>query len=105
MSEWQPIETAPDDGTPVDLWVTSCADGSDAGDVDFYTNGLAKFNPKTRRREGRVTSMVWKKRGYNSAGWHSVGGSTGFAMHIEATHWRHLPDPPKQKAPTNHTGK
>ncbi len=89
MSEWQPIETAPKDGTPVDLWVSSEA----AELVSFYCNGLDRFNRKSRKREGRVTAMCWEHRGPNK-GWYSVGGLPGFAMTCEPTHWMPLPPAP-----------
>ena len=92
--EWQPIETAPKDGTPVDLWVVSQPDGCDADSISFYCNGLDFFNRKTRRREGRVTDMRYEKRGPNE-GWYKVGGLPGgMAMVIEPTHFMYRPEAP-----------
>lgn len=89
-SRWRPIAEAPKDGTPVDLWVSG---DDDADSIDFYTNRLSRYNPKTRKREGRVTDMVWETRGPNK-GWYFVGGLPGMAMTVAATHYRLRPAPP-----------
>ena len=95
MSEWQLIKTAPTDGTPVDLWIVSCAGGHDADSVDFYTDGLAKYNNKTRRREGRACNKRYEKRA-GGEGWYTVGGLSTMALTVEATHWMPLPAPPEK---------
>lgn len=38
MSEWQPIETAPNDGTRVDLWMPGLNGGSRAIDCHWVAN-------------------------------------------------------------------
>lgn len=76
MSEWQPIETAPKDGTPVDLW---CCPPSHA----LSTGG------------GR-TPDCWFS---NGTWWEWCEVDAGDdqcrrAVH-NATHWMPLPEPPK----------
>lgn len=68
--EWQPIETAPKDGTEIDLWT---ADGS----------------------WGRIPDCKWRGKGEDACwytrgdrGWDPVGG---FVL----THWMPLPAPPE----------
>ena len=80
--EWHPIETAPRDGTPIDLWVQP-------------------YNGRCHRR----VDMWWLK----SQKWH---GWRGGACHIglnglpvgdyipsnhKVTHWMPLPAPPEAK--------
>ena len=68
--DWQPIETAPKDGTMVDLWVTA-------------------FHGKNCR----LTDMWWSE----STGWRG-GRRSEFneAMAKRATYWMPLPPPPKE---------
>jgi hypothetical protein len=69
MSDWQPIETAPKDGTFVMLWV--------GGD---YPAHCARFE-------------IWKD---GSAGWvaSNHGGVWTCVQFGTATHWMPLPAPP-----------
>jgi hypothetical protein len=80
MAEWQPIETAPKDGTPVDLWL-----------VTKFSDHLKE---PTRCR--RITDAAWDDQ------WLWFNGI--FTAHVEgvrdgdwkavATHWMPLPSPP-----------
>lgn len=84
---WQPIETAPKDGTVIDLWVR-------------FPDGTGK----------RVPDGFWDENGYDfgpnrcdgKPGWAAANmgydGCDGYADEPEdgqfATHWMPLPDPP-----------
>ncbi|WP_426956801.1 hypothetical protein [Muricoccus radiodurans] len=85
MSGWHPIETAPRDGTRVDLWIR------------------ASYAPHDRPPQGyRVTDAQWSP----TSGWVQVidagsdaGGTRpleydGPGAFIDATHWRPIPDGP-----------
>jgi len=73
---WQPIETAPKDGTIVDLWI------DDDGKGERYPN------------------MLYLEGGPNEANdWHDADGVfclSDIMLRIEqVTHWMPLPSPPK----------
>ena len=85
MADWQPIETAPKDGTLIDLWHTEGgAFGSRIADA-YWAEG--------RFRDG----------GYNrwEAGWaaplHGMCCEDGL-VHGKVTHWRALPEAPAGEA-------
>ena len=65
---WQPIETAPTDGTPVDIWVPSCWGGERA--------------PGMRRTELSATNVFFEP----------VAAGQSYVR--DATHWRPIPDEP-----------
>lgn len=73
--EWQPIETAPKDGSVFDVWLGN----SDQSERDFYcTDG-----------------------GFRSPGWHWLNGKfrpflngLSIACFALPTHWMPLPDAP-----------
>jgi len=73
--EWRPIETAPKDGTVVDVWL------GDADEIEraFYCTG------GTRRSPG-----WWWYQGK----WRPNGGLTVFLTLVQPTHWQPLPAPP-----------
>lgn len=75
MSEWQPIETAPKDGTHVDLWACS---GGDPRFGDRYTDA-AFIRGKWRYSSG-------------ADGWLEVS--------YMPTHWMPLPNPPATEKET-----
>ncbi len=79
MSEWAAIETAPKDGTIVDLWMQSIfvdADGVEQVAVEM-----------------RIPDAMWFDGGWcNMDGnWHDY--LEGFT-NMRFTHWRFLPPPP-----------
>jgi hypothetical protein len=77
MSEWQPIETAPKDGTFVDLW--------------FPENGSHIVSR-------RIASCRWKEDLPGGPAWFAQSGGGGWNMGRKATHWMPLPSPPSPKS-------
>lgn len=75
MSEWQPIETAPKDGTPVDLWIQI-----------YETRGYRATGCEYRDSE-------WQHYSLPEFG-HSIELCHVDWQHL-ATHWMPMPEPPK----------
>ena len=71
---WQPIETAPKDGTVIDIWTTT--------EWDHIPQ--------------RFTSCWWWKPGHESAQWRGIPHDP---MNWVPTHWMPLPEPPQEKTP------
>lgn len=69
MSEWQPIETAPTDGTPI----------------------LAHFGGYSFPVRWIVSPCHARLYGWHVMPWEPVS----FVMVVEPSHWMPLPDPPK----------
>ena len=79
MSEWQPIETAPKDGTLIMGW------GVWAGEVNGPDDKLCQL------------VISWKFDGrtdYAGFNW-QVEGTDGYAAWMKPTHWKPLSKPPK----------
>ena len=75
--EWQPIETAPKDGTIIDVWLGDC----DEGDRQFYCTG------NTRRSPG-----WW----WSGGKFRPLGGLHPLVpVFVEPTHWMPLPKAPQ----------
>lgn len=83
MSEWQPIETAPKDGTAIDVW----AGGKRCPDV-YWSHSV---NADT----GEPISSPYDCWAYKGQ-YVGIGGvyPKGLGIH-EPTHWMPLPEPPK----------
>lgn len=104
MSEWQPIESAPRDGTRVDLWMVN-NDGVARRVADAYweENGYTQTWIDGNWRD--VRSPCWYAPGFDYDG---ADGSCEtrrvFCDHPrqmkvifdEPTHWLALPEPPKE---------
>ena len=87
MGEWQPIETAPKDGTEIDIWAVQYSVGagklitgdghriSNAWWGEPYYGDERKWEKQLVRRDGAWTEPV---------------EYTGFSV----THWMPLPEPP-----------
>ncbi len=69
--EWQPIESAPRDGTEFQGWV--------------YKYG---WEPKCRFDPITESFQIWGRVDYDQDGW-------DFYPHMAITHWMPLPAPPK----------
>lgn len=71
---WQPIETAPKDGTRVLLWIVHC-------NAKYATSPF---------EEGWIGACIgsWSE--------HNGGGFTWYGIYGTPTHWRPLPAPPKE---------
>ena len=77
MNEWQPIESAPKDGTIIlATWVSS---------LKFYSSKLSN-----------CVLVSWWEDGNQWV--------DGEMFDYDVTHWMPLPDPPKQKAPAPTSG-
>ena len=77
MNTWQPIETAPKDGTEIDLWVV------------FDKDSLRGY---------RQPSVKWQERGCSTTdGWRSYGWDWVARDEIQGypVRWMPVPEPPR----------
>lgn len=80
MSKWQPIETAPKNGTLVDLWIINHLG---AGQRLLHCRWEQDYED-----EGRWEQLYSETRGCFF---------TAFDERARATHWMPLPDPPENE--------
>ncbi|WP_019573403.1 hypothetical protein [Curvibacter lanceolatus] len=79
---WQPIETAPKDGTSIIGWHAKY--GARETKMNFYGEGS----------QGYADHMAGK--GPLECGWDWSEPKNGWGFSWEPTHWRPLPPPPKE---------
>jgi hypothetical protein len=72
---WQPIETAPKDGSEFQAWAGSYDGG--------WWEPKARINPESERVE------LWQRVDYDQDGWEAENGDDW-----NVTHWMPLPTPP-----------
>lgn len=77
MSDWQQIETAPRDGTVIDVWLGDC----DESDRQFYCDADTRRSP----------AWGWKNGKFRPCS-EFPGTMTVF---VQPTHWMPLPQPPE----------
>ena len=75
MTGWQPIETAPKDGTIIDVWLGD----ADAGERSFYC------------APGSCRSANWH---WLEGKWRPFAGASVLVTFVQPTHWQPLPAPP-----------
>lgn len=107
MSEWQPIDTAPRDGTVIDLWMVDEDGGAYRVADAYYVTGLSdeEFRYTT---SGELTSKRTTRDGWYAPNY-GYGGDAGFCDEprwfnchpmqnkwagCSPTHWLPLPPPP-----------
>lgn len=76
---WEPIETAPKDGTIIDVWLGD----ADASDVEFYCGRDTRRSASWRWLDGK---------------WRPEMGLVSVPMFVVPTHWRPLPKGPRAAA-------
>lgn len=80
MSEWQPIETAPKDGAYILVWGrTTCGEFEQAAHKSAWLDN-------SDERDG--SDMGWLIAD-------SYSSYSECCVHVDATHWMPLPEPPK----------
>lgn len=85
MSEWQPIETAPKDGTEI----IGCF-----SDNYGYQDEPTVFGPWTIRWKGNMWVSSWD--GYGVIEYMGDFGTDYKTPDVQPTHWLPLPEPPKE---------
>jgi len=101
--EWQPIETAPKDGTVIDLWVFCLTVSDDAFDYSEHRIANAFWGDPSEYFADKQPAQ-WCMEGvrYGMPINDTVESEeiycfeTGFSL-IVATHWMPLPAPPKEE--------
>lgn len=106
--EWQPIETAPKDGTVVDLWMVSDDRPEGYREADAYWVEDAGYDECRYTPSGKVIRENIRRSGWWAPN-HDYEGADGWAdmprwfnehprqkkwMYVEATRWMPLPNPP-----------
>ncbi len=82
MMEWQPIETAPKDGT----WILAINNRRNQAVIIWRDDAFDEGDPDRTRGEGGWIHPF--TTGYRSTFWNGGCGSV-------PTHWMPLPEPPK----------
>lgn len=79
---WQPIETAPKDGTEFQSWCIRPEGPDEKG----------WWEPKARVNLDSGAFELWGRTDYDQDGWDTY-------IHVRLTHWRPLPAPPSSEPP------
>jgi hypothetical protein len=100
LGAWQPIETAPRDGTAILGWCVHAADPYYDGDrltiYAAHTEGLshAADGPVVVEWGGAFDDSTWESPGCSLPDWWFQRGSE-FEVTANPTHWMPIPPPPQ----------
>ena len=78
--EWMEIDSAPKDGTEFQAWIKS----------EYREDDFGFWEPRCRFNEDGALG-IWRRVDYDGEGW-DYG-----LIHLRATHWMPLPQPPTEK--------
>lgn len=92
--EWQPIETAPKDGTLVLLWIPDGGWLSWERDGDGHNNITIGSYTATTFQSANWYSAETYTEFYDYGGYTGAGTST-YQVECNPTHWMPLPPPPE----------
>ena|SRR5258706_14716709 len=94
LTGWQPIETAPKDGTTIMLYAPDSVKYSSKGVYVGYWEHTESYTPAGARyySRGKLVSEVKEAKTYTTKRWSTSGYYSG---DFKPTHWMPFPHPPQ----------
>lgn len=94
MSDWQPIETAPRDGTIIDLWIVDQGGGHRLADAWWATQRRSILDRQIVSGWFAPNMDYEGEYGFANADVTPFKSKDGREWFSRATHWMPLPKPP-----------
>lgn len=96
---WQPIDSAPRNGNPILLWVPNGIDTNDAANWIPGNTLHVMIGWWDDDRWSRQEGYDWETPIAEEGSADSYGCAPILNLHVRATHWMPLPNPPTPSAP------